>query len=126
MPEKTRCMHDRHIVASRTSSHEQCRFSDAIFFLIRRCRMKNYNERSFLHASRHGRLLSAVLFALALSGCGNGPDRPTPPQAPPKPQVMVKAIADDVQRAVLSYSPNKTIDFQNGKGIKIERRVIHT
>lgn len=88
--------------------------------------MKNYNERSFLFSSCHGRLLPAAVFALALSSCGKASDRPTPPQTPPRPQVMTKAIADDVQKAVFSYSPNKTIDFQNGKGVKIERRVIHT
>lgn len=89
--------------------------------------MKNYNERSFLSASCYGRMLPAVLSALILASCSKSPDRPTPPQAPPKPKVMVKkAIADDVQRAVFSYSPKKTIDFQNGMGVKIERRVIHT
>lgn len=88
--------------------------------------MKKHNKRSFLSASRYGGLLPVMLVALALSGCGKSPDRPMPPQAPPKPQVMTKTFADDVQRAVFSYSPKKTIDFQNGKGAKIERRVIHT
>jgi hypothetical protein len=88
--------------------------------------MKNDNECAFHRAFSAMRMLPAALFALILSGCGKSPERPMPPQAPPRPQVMVKQFADDVQRAVFSYSPGKTIDFQNGKGIKIERRVIHT
>lgn len=88
--------------------------------------MKNYNERSFLYATCRGRMLPAMLFALGLASCGKSPEQPTPPQAPPKPKVMVKAISENVQKAVFSYSPEKSIDFQNGKGIKIERRVIHT
>lgn len=88
--------------------------------------MKNDNERSSLCVFRVARLLPAALFALILSGCGKSPERPTPPQAPPRPQVMGNPIADDVQKAVFSYSPGKAIDFLNGKGIRIERRVIHT
>jgi len=88
--------------------------------------MKNCNERASISLARHGSSLLMVLLALALSGCDKSSDRPVPPQAPPKPQVMAKASSTDVQKAVFSYSSKPSFHLQNGQGVKIGRRVIHT
>jgi hypothetical protein len=89
--------------------------------------MKNHNERSAISGvSRYANWLLAALAVLVLSSCGKSPDRPMPPQGPPKPQVMTKALSSDVQRAVFSYSSKPHGEFQNGRGGKIVRHVIHT
>ncbi|OGB27020.1 MAG: hypothetical protein A3I66_22315 [Burkholderiales bacterium RIFCSPLOWO2_02_FULL_57_36] len=95
-------------------------------FLSEGAAMKNYNQRASIFPSLYGSALPALLLALALSSCGKSPERPVPPQAPPKPQVMAKAFSSDVQKAVFSYSSKPSIYFQNGQGARIKHHVIHT
>jgi uncharacterized lipoprotein YajG len=70
--------------------------------------------------------LLAALSVLVLAGCNRSPDRPSPPQAPPRPQVMEDKFSADVQRAVFSYSSKPSFHIQDGRGKKLERLVIHT
>lgn len=89
--------------------------------------MNNYDQRPAASGiSRYGVPLLALLAVLALSSCGKSPDRPVPPNTPPKPQVMTKASPSDVQRAVFSYSSKPDGQLQNGQGVKIVPHVIHT
>ena len=88
--------------------------------------MKNQNERSSLCSPRYRSALPVLLLALFISGCGKSPERPGSPQTPPRPQVMDKAFASDVHKAVFSYSSEPSTHFQDGRGLRIQRRVIHT
>jgi hypothetical protein len=88
--------------------------------------MKNYDERSSICTPRFGHALLAVFSILLLSSCDRPGEQSTPPQAPPKPQVMTKTFSSDVEKALFSYSSKPVHEFQNGRGMKIERVVIHT
>lgn len=89
--------------------------------------MNNYNRQSAPgRPSHHRNALLAACAVLALSSCGKSPDRPLPPQGPPKPQVMIKQFSTDVQRAVYSYSSKSTGEARDREGVKIVRHVIHT
>jgi hypothetical protein len=89
--------------------------------------MKNYNRLSDPgRTSRHRKALLAVCAVLALSSCGKSPERPVPPQGPPKPQVMLKQFSTDVQRAVYSYSSKPNEQAGDGQSVIIVRHVIHT
>ena len=89
--------------------------------------MNNNNKQSAInHESPYRSRLLAMLVVFTLSGCGKSPDRPMPPQGPPKPKVTTNAFSSDVQRAVFSSSSKPAGHFQNGQGVKIVRDVIHT
>jgi hypothetical protein len=82
-------------------------------------------------------LFIAVCAVLAIGACQDGPDRPIPPQAPPKPQAAAQATgtenvhpslydASNVQGAVFKYTSSSTLQYQNAQGKTVKRFVIRT
>jgi hypothetical protein len=73
------------------------------------------------------RVTLAVLFAGALVACGKSPGGPTPPQAPPRPQVSA-GVATHVHHAVFSYTGRRRMEFQyqDPTGPKTPKLVIQT
>jgi hypothetical protein len=68
-----------------------------------------------------------VLFIGVLVACGKSPGGPTPPQAPPRPQVSA-GVATYVQHAVFSYTGQRRMEFQyqDPTGPKTPKLVIRT
>jgi hypothetical protein len=88
--------------------------------------MKKYNEQSVTSLSRYKAPLLIALLACALSSCNKAPDRPTPPQAPPKPQTAAKIPLPTGQKAVFTYSSKPAFHYQDAQGTKLKRRVLRT
>jgi hypothetical protein len=90
--------------------------------------MKKYDDRFSISSSRYRNPLMIVLLACILSSCNKSPNRPVPPQAPPKPkaQVMPAILASDMQKALFIYSSRPLFHYENGQGPIMQRHVIRT
>jgi hypothetical protein len=82
-------------------------------------------------------VLLTVCLALAMVACGKSPNRPMPPQAPPKPKAETNAPnagnehpglydASNVSSAVFKYSSSTELQYQNAQGKPVKRLVIRT
>ena len=82
-------------------------------------------------------ILLTICLALAMVACERSPNRPMPPQSPPKPKAASNAPnagnehpgiydASNVSSAVFKYSSPTEIQFQNAQGRTVKRLVIRT
>lgn len=87
----------------------------------------NNKEQWLLTCLSHcGNAMIAITVVLLLASCDSSPEPPGPPPSPPRPQVLEDKFSAEVEHAVYSYSSKPAFQIQNGRGVKIERHVIHT
>jgi hypothetical protein len=72
----------------------------------------------------------AVVFLIALTGplsaCDRAPERPIPPQSPPRPMATDHDQARHVRNAVLTREAAPYFHFQQGSDVSVRRLVIRT
>ncbi|MES2538236.1 MAG: hypothetical protein V4632_20440 [Pseudomonadota bacterium] len=83
--------------------------------------MKKFNYW-FGRSCCKGAVLTGLL-ACALASCEKAPDKPVPPQAPPRPEATVDISPSDFQNAVFTYSSSKTTSSQSGLSATIREHV---
>lgn len=73
------------------------------------------------------RMALSILFACTMVACGKYPERPSSPQAPPRPQASA-GVASHVHHALFSYTGNGALRFhyQEPSGEKMPKLVIQT
>jgi hypothetical protein len=94
---------------------------------VKRGDVLNQTESIPVHNRRLQHVTLTVLFAVVLAACGKSPGGPTPPQAPPRPQVSA-GVATHVHPAVFSYTGQRRMEFQyqDPTGPKTPKLVIQT
>jgi hypothetical protein len=79
------------------------------------------------HAAKIGIFLLAGLLSGLLAGCGKAPGR-MPSPGPHRPQVSAAELSSHVHKAILTWSRSSgpAMEFQDGRGIRLERHLIMT